>query len=546
MKVRTHIFLLIVGCSLVALAVFFASSKLNKRERELSQKVNDGMLVLRDIGSMQRVFTQWMLLSDLIIGSDVTYLCDGAIQQGTQFADLTDAVSEMVADNDHDSLSQIRRFTSEHQQRLERAQCLGHLDREAQLSGMLEKLDTDSVLAVDALQALKTDIQTQVEHNKQLLNMRLKSSRRTDISLVAVFLVSVTTLWIWISSMLSRPISKLAMESQIDQQTEQRFQVKAYYPAEIQQLATSFASLVNDLEVQIAEHKKTRKEREKLHHQLMEASRKAGMAEIASGVLHNVGNVLNSVTVSATLLQTSLGNSNVPRLVVARNALMEHGDDYADYLLRDERGVHFPAALDYITTELVKDHASCTDETKQLIENLCHIKEVIHDQLSRAKSKGVIETFCVMELVQRCIEINRNKADHASVKIQVECPVTLNIRSERSTIQQILINLISNAIDALSRSETQQRVISVRVDARDSQIEIQVQDNGAGIRSENLEKIFMQGFTTREEGHGVGLHSSALQAQALGGALAAASNGPGTGATFSLTIPQTLNELCKV
>ena len=89
-------------------------------------------------------------------------------------------------------------------------------------------------------------------------------------------------------------------------------------------------------------------------------------------------------------------------------------------------------------------------------------------------------------------------------------------------------------------------MISVRVDARDSQIEIQVQDNGAGIRSENLEKIFMQGFTTREEGHGVGLHSSALQAQALGGALAAASNGPGTGATFSLTIPQTLNELCKV
>ena len=546
MKVRTHIFLLIVGCSLVGLAVFFISARLNQSERELANKVSEGMLVSRDIDSMQRVFGQWMLLSDLILGSDVSYLCDGAIQQGSLFAELTESVDEKTGHTQHESIRKIRRFTTQHQQRLSQAQKLGHLDRESKLFDMLVQLDTDSVLAVDDLQKLKSDFHAEVEQNKQLLQKRLNSSRGTDASLACVFLVIVIALWIWISSMLSHPISKLALESQIDRKSERRFEVKSHYPAEVQQLAKSFADLVADLEYQISEHEKTQIERKRLHHELMEASHKAGMAEIASGVLHNVGNVLNSVTVSASMLKSSLASSTVPRLVVARNSLMEHKNDYADYLERDQRGVHFPAALDYITNELVKDHTVCTNETQQLIEDLCHIKEVIHAQLSRAHSTGVIEVFCLMDLVQRCIEINQDKADKARVKIVVECPETLNVTSERSKVQQILINLISNSINALATCDRQQRHVRIVVSQQESDVEIQVRDNGTGIRSDDLKKIFMQGFTTRKEGHGLGLHTSSLQTQALGGKLVATSDGPGTGATFKLTIPQMLTELCKV
>jgi signal transduction histidine kinase len=64
-----------------------------------------------------------------------------------------------------------------------------------------------------------------------------------------------------------------------------------------------------------------------------------------------------------------------------------------------------------------------------------------------------------------------------------------------------------------------------------------VSDNGVGIASENLTRIFNHGFTTRKDGHGFGLHSGALAAREMGGALWAQSDGPGKGATFTLELP---------
>ena len=62
-------------------------------------------------------------------------------------------------------------------------------------------------------------------------------------------------------------------------------------------------------------------------------------------------------------------------------------------------------------------------------------------------------------------------------------------------------------------------------------------DNGIGIPADNLTRIFGHGFTTRKEGHGFGLHSGALAAKELGGALTVESDGPGKGATFTLEFP---------
>jgi signal transduction histidine kinase len=66
---------------------------------------------------------------------------------------------------------------------------------------------------------------------------------------------------------------------------------------------------------------------------------------------------------------------------------------------------------------------------------------------------------------------------------------------------------------------------------------VDVIDNGLGIPAENLDRVFARGFTTKKNGHGFGLHSSALAARDLGGSLTAQSEGPGRGAIFTVKIP---------
>jgi two-component system, LuxR family, sensor kinase FixL len=73
-----------------------------------------------------------------------------------------------------------------------------------------------------------------------------------------------------------------------------------------------------------------------------------------------------------------------------------------------------------------------------------------------------------------------------------------------------------------------------RVGAR---LRITVADNGVGVAPESFSRLFTQGFTTKKEGHGFGLHSSALAAEEMGGTLTCVSEGPGRGAAFTLELP---------
>ncbi|WP_272426852.1 sensor histidine kinase [Polyangium jinanense] len=109
---------------------------------------------------------------------------------------------------------------------------------------------------------------------------------------------------------------------------------------------------------------------------------------------------------------------------------------------------------------------------------------------------------------------------------------------DKHKVLQIVLNLLANAKWALDEREGEGKRLAVRL-ARpaEDRVRIQIIDNGVGIDSALLTKIFQHGFTTRKGGHGFGLHSSALVARAMGGTLAAESEGPGHGATFTLEFP---------
>ena len=271
---------------------------------------------------------------------------------------------------------------------------------------------------------------------------------------------------------------------------------------------------------------------------LLETSRLAGMAEVATGVLHNVGNVLNSVNVSAGLVVEKLRRSKAPKLAKAAALLTSRNGDLADYLTNDPNGQKLPGYLAKLGEFFVAENAELLNEIDQLGRNIEHIKEVVAMQQSYAKVSGVFENLPPHQLVEDAIAMNIGAFERHGVEVEREFAAVPLIRVDRHKVLQILINLIRNAKYALDEVHRTDKRITIAISAANERyLRIVVADNGIGISPENLTRIFAHGFTTREDGHGFGLHSGALAAKSMGGALSVASDGPGHGASFTLELP---------
>ena len=285
--------------------------------------------------------------------------------------------------------------------------------------------------------------------------------------------------------------------------------------------------------------KQTELELASMHQQLLEVSRQAGMAEVATNVLHNVGNVLNSVNVSSSLVSDMVRTSKAGNLAKAVALLQAHENDLGDFLTNDPKGRQLPGYLKSLANHLAGEQQETLKELKSLAANIDHIKEIITMQQSYAKVLGVTESLPVVDLVEDAMRLNAGAMERHQVKVVREYFEVPPILVDKHKVLQILVNLIRNAKYALDdRGHTDKRmVLQVGLNGNNT-VKISVIDNGVGIPSENLTRIFEHGFTTRKEGHGFGLHNGALTAKELGGKLTAYSDGPGKGATFTLELPR--------
>ncbi len=290
----------------------------------------------------------------------------------------------------------------------------------------------------------------------------------------------------------------------------------------------------------ITERKNAEAEREQLHERLLEASRQAGMAEVATGVLHNVGNVLNSVNVAATLAADKLRGSKVGNFSRAAAMLNAHSDDLANFVTTDEKGKQLPAYFVKLAEHLGKEQEEVLNELTSLANNIEHIKQVVNMQQSYARVSGVTEMIAAKELVEEAVRLNAAAFDRHHIQIVREYAELPDLMIDKHKALQILVNLVSNVKHALDGNALTDRLVTLRTfrsEADPQRVCIEVIDNGTGITAENLTNIFSHGFTTRKDGHGFGLHSAALAAKAMGGALTVSSQGPGKGATFTLELP---------
>jgi PAS domain S-box-containing protein len=287
----------------------------------------------------------------------------------------------------------------------------------------------------------------------------------------------------------------------------------------------------------ISERKRAQGELENVHKKLLEASRRGGMAEIATNVLHNVGNVLNSVNVSTSLIVQSVKKFPASGLARVVALLQDQAQDLGAFITRDSRGKHLPAYLAQLSEHLLGEQAAIVSELDSLRRNVEHIKEIVAMQQNYAKVGGVKEMINVVNLVEDSLRMNEGAFNRHCVEIIRKFETVPPMNIEKHKILQILVNLLRNAKHACQDSVRMDKRLTVRVANGEGRIRISVMDNGVGIPPENLTRIFNHGFTTRKDGHGFGLHSGALAAKEMGGSLTVRSDGPGQGAEFTLELP---------
>jgi PAS domain S-box-containing protein len=285
--------------------------------------------------------------------------------------------------------------------------------------------------------------------------------------------------------------------------------------------------------------KQAETELESAHQRLLETSRLAGMAEVATDVLHNVGNVLNSVNVTCSLTIDRVKGTKIANLAKAAALLVENQNRLSEFFAKDPRAQQIPTYLSALSDHFSHEQSALLQELEQLLKHVEHIKQIVAMQQSYAKVAGVIETINPTQLVDDAIQINGAALTRHEVQLHCEFDPVPMIQTEKHRVLQILVNLIRNAKYALDESKRTDKLLTIKLGRNGGDhVKIQVIDNGVGIPPENLTRIFGHGFTTRRNGHGFGLHSSALAIKELGGSLTAHSDGDGKGATFILLLPE--------
>lgn len=275
-----------------------------------------------------------------------------------------------------------------------------------------------------------------------------------------------------------------------------------------------------------------------LQKQLLEAAKQAGMMQVATSVIHNVGNILNSVNISANVIQESIFSSDLEKFIKVTKLIKEQKDNFVDFITNDERGKLLPdyffALGDMIKTEQKK----LQNEIRQLVSKINEIKRVIKEQQSLGVVLGYKEKFLIHELLEDILVMKSKQLNNYEIQIITDYKVFLYLEVDRSKLFQILENLIGNAIDALKKNNDQ-RKLTIQIDSENEHsVNIRVIDNGCGIKDTDMEAIFHFGFTTKgAEGHGFGLYSCAHLAKEIGGELTVASEGVGKGAVFTLKVP---------
>ena len=354
------------------------------------------------------------------------------------------------------------------------------------------------------------------------LHARLRAYGLVTLGVMVMALGGAFIMGLWLQRFLAQPVEALAQTARgVVTRNDYSLRANKYADDELGALTDTFNQMLSHIQDQDQALKESRE-------RFVDASRLAGMAEVATGVLHNVGNVLNSVNVSATLVQERLRESKLASFVKTAAVLQEHSADLGAFLTNDPRGQRIPPFLIKLAGHLAAEQEGFLKELAALTKNIEHIKEIVAMQQSYARVAGVLEPLAPVQLMEDALQLNEAALARHRIRLVREFAEVPPVLVDKHKVLQILINLIRNAKYALDQGKPEEKRLTLGIDlAGPERVQIFVRDNGVGIAPENLTRIFGHGFTTKKEGHGFGLHSGANAAKELGGSLRAHSDGLG-------------------
>lgn len=268
-----------------------------------------------------------------------------------------------------------------------------------------------------------------------------------------------------------------------------------------------------------------------------EQARELGMAEISASVLHNVGNVLNSVNISVETMIASQNSSPLKDIKKLAELFNTHKEDLPQFLTQDPRGVHVVAYINELAQCWSKEHELEVGELEEISKNVGLIKNIIFTQQNVIKVDSFEQIISINDLIDETLLLSSIHLQ-SEIKVKKEYGDLNSVKVDKIKLFQVLGNLISNAKDALLESSNPNKTLIIKTSlVNKDKIEIKFSENGIGIAKANLNKIFIFGFTTKKSGHGFGLHASALAINELGGEIFAQSEGHEKGATFAVYLP---------
>ncbi len=277
-----------------------------------------------------------------------------------------------------------------------------------------------------------------------------------------------------------------------------------------------------------------------LRSQLGEAAYKIELADGASTVLHNVGNVLTSVMVAANMVESVVEQSSVTLVNRMAELMDAHQQDLGAYLTEDPKGKRIPTSLGKLGSHLIEEQKTVLSEMKGLVRNIRHMKQVIASHQTMAKSAGKVEPMALVQVLTHALEMSFQPEDEKWMTIHCDYQEVPHVLADQHQLLQILVNLLRNAKQAMRQQHQEHHELFLKVsypNPEKKSVVMTIQDSGVGIAAEHLAKLFTRGFTTKKDGNGIGLHSSIVAIQNMGGSMDVHSEGLGKGAVFTLTFP---------
>ena len=270
-----------------------------------------------------------------------------------------------------------------------------------------------------------------------------------------------------------------------------------------------------------------------------ESAHRAGMAEIASEVLHNVGNAVNTANCCAEVIADRLNQSRVSGLEKATSLLSEQATNAVHFFSEDPRGPKLISYLVTLTGALQKEQTENLSELQRLQETIRHIRDAIASQQSHARKSDFRQRVDLRALLNETLLVNEALQKQCGITVKINMQELPLLELNRSRVAQVLVNLEKNALLSMQSVPGRSHELTLNVAVLEADtLQIEVRDTGTGFTPEIHERLFGQGFTTRKEGSGLGLHYCVNVIREMGGDITAHSEGPGTGATFTITIPR--------